>query len=105
MDTTLITSDLKTTHQLVNAYDKLSTNLKTTEHRIDMDNDKNDKLDKEFENDDYESLPRNSSTSIHLSAGAIAGIMEHCIVYPIDSVKVSDLKSVRRLFFFEQKII
>lgn len=50
-----------------------------------MDKELNDKS----EEIDYESLP-NSSTVIHLSAGAIAGIMEHTVVYPIDSVKVSE---------------
>ena len=84
MDTTLITSSDLNTQKLVNAYDKLSTNLKTSD-RVEMDI----KIDNDLDTDDYESLPQNSSTSVHLSAGAIAGIMEHCIVYPIDSVKVS----------------
>jgi len=37
---------------------------------------------------DYESLPTNS-VAVHMTAGAVAGIMEHCIMYPFDSVKVS----------------
>lgn len=83
MDTTFIPSELNTPHQIVNAYDKLS-NLKASD-KPDME-----KLDKEFDTDEYESLPKNiTSTSIHLTAGAVAGVMEHCIVYPIDSVKVS----------------
>jgi solute carrier family 25 iron transporter 28/37 len=36
---------------------------------------------------DYESLPTHS-LYVHLLAGAGAGMMEHCIMYPIDSVKV-----------------
>ncbi|GIY54599.1 mitoferrin-2 [Caerostris darwini] len=36
--------------------------------------------------DDYESLPTSSST-IHMVAGSFAGIMEHCLMYPVDSVK------------------
>ncbi|XP_051157389.1 mitoferrin-1-like [Leptopilina boulardi] len=36
--------------------------------------------------DDYESLPT-SSVGIHMIAGAFAGIMEHCVMYPLDSVK------------------
>ncbi|KFM78170.1 Mitoferrin-2, partial [Stegodyphus mimosarum] len=36
--------------------------------------------------DDYEHLP-NSSVSTHMVAGAFAGIMEHCVMYPLDSVK------------------
>lgn len=37
--------------------------------------------------DDYESLPTSNVTD-HMMAGAIAGIMEHCVMYPLDSVKV-----------------
>ena len=36
---------------------------------------------------DYESLPT-TSLRIQLLAGAIAGIAEHTIVYPIDAIKV-----------------
>lgn len=36
--------------------------------------------------DEYESLPT-SNTTTHMIAGAVAGVMEHCIMYPIDSVK------------------
>ena len=38
---------------------------------------------------DYESLPVNSSMTTHMIAGAIAGTMEHCVMYPFDFVKVS----------------
>ncbi|KZC07995.1 PREDICTED: mitoferrin-2 [Dufourea novaeangliae] len=34
----------------------------------------------------YESLPT-SSMPVHMTAGAFAGIMEHCVMYPLDSVK------------------
>ncbi|CAL8082385.1 unnamed protein product [Orchesella dallaii] len=36
--------------------------------------------------DEYETLPSSSITT-HMTAGAIAGIMEHCVMYPLDSVK------------------
>ncbi|EFA10359.2 mitoferrin-1 [Tribolium castaneum] len=36
--------------------------------------------------EDYESLPTNNVVT-HMTAGAIAGIMEHCVMYPLDSVK------------------
>lgn len=36
--------------------------------------------------DEYESLPTDK-VSTHLMAGAMAGIMEHCVMYPVDSVK------------------
>uniref|UniRef100_A0A2L2Y1N5 Mitoferrin-2 n=2 Tax=Parasteatoda tepidariorum TaxID=114398 RepID=A0A2L2Y1N5_PARTP len=37
--------------------------------------------------DDYETLPSSSSTVTHMVAGSFAGIMEHCLMYPFDSVK------------------
>lgn len=42
--------------------------------------------------EDYETLPT-QNPAIHMTAGAIAGVMEHCIMYPLDSVKVSMLES------------
>lgn len=36
---------------------------------------------------DYESLPTNNLWQ-HLLAGAMAGMMEHCCMYPVDCVKV-----------------
>lgn len=40
--------------------------------------------------DEYETIPSSNVTD-HMMAGAIAGIMEHCVMYPLDSVKVSVL--------------
>lgn len=39
--------------------------------------------------EDYETLPTTQNFTTHMTAGAIAGVMEHCIMYPLDSVKVS----------------
>ncbi|XP_065602629.1 mitoferrin-2 [Cyrtonyx montezumae] len=36
---------------------------------------------------DYEALPQGAAVSTHMLAGAVAGIMEHCVMYPIDCVK------------------
>lgn len=36
---------------------------------------------------DYEALPEDASIAAHLTAGAFAGIMEHTVMYPIDSIK------------------
>ncbi|CAF98715.1 unnamed protein product, partial [Tetraodon nigroviridis] len=36
---------------------------------------------------DYEGLPQGASTCTHMLAGAVAGIMEHCLMFPIDCVK------------------
>ena len=41
---------------------------------------------------DYEGLPQGAATSTHMLAGAVAGIMEHCLMYPIDCVKVYNTK-------------
>jgi len=37
--------------------------------------------------DDYESLPESMHPAIHMAAGALAGIGEHCVMYPVDVVK------------------
>ena len=37
--------------------------------------------------DDYEKLPT-SHIGAHMIAGAASGILEHCVMYPVDSVKV-----------------
>ncbi|XP_067084427.1 mitoferrin-1 isoform X1 [Osmerus mordax] len=36
---------------------------------------------------DYESLPPHVSITTHMTAGAVAGILEHTVMYPVDSVK------------------
>ena len=43
-----------------------------------------------MEFDDYESLPTND-VGIHMTAGAAAGVLEHCVMYPVDCVKVREL--------------
>jgi solute carrier family 25 iron transporter 28/37 len=37
---------------------------------------------------DYESLGTNSTMLQNAIAGALAGIGEHCVMYPVDSIKV-----------------
>lgn len=39
---------------------------------------------------DYESLPSDIGMATHMVAGAAAGIMEHCVMYPVDCVKVDN---------------
>ncbi|KAF9045801.1 mitochondrial carrier [Hymenopellis radicata] len=36
---------------------------------------------------DYESLPPNAGLGVNMLAGALAGISEHAVMYPIDSIK------------------
>ena len=50
-----------------------------------------------MEEDEYESLPPNASTTDHMIAGAAAGVMEHCIIYPVDVIKVIKLKLKKKL--------
>lgn len=38
---------------------------------------------------DYESLGANSTMGQNAIAGALAGIGEHCVMYPVDSIRVS----------------
>ena len=38
--------------------------------------------------EDYEALPANLHPTTHMIAGATAGITEHCIMYPVDCIKV-----------------
>ncbi|XP_072041978.1 mitoferrin-1-like [Amphiura filiformis] len=38
------------------------------------------------DDDEYETLP-SSTMGTHMMAGAVAGVMEHCVMYPVDSVK------------------
>lgn len=36
---------------------------------------------------DYEALPSNASLGVNMMAGALAGITEHAVMFPIDSIK------------------
>ena len=40
---------------------------------------------------DYESLGQSSTMAQNATAGALAGIAEHCLMYPVDSIKVRTL--------------
>nr|XP_042696224.1 mitoferrin-1 isoform X2 [Chrysemys picta bellii] len=44
-------------------------------------------MEAESPGEDYESLPTGASLSTHMTAGAVAGILEHTVMYPVDSVK------------------
>lgn len=44
----------------------------------------------EEEEYDYESLGANTTMLQNAFAGALAGIAEHCAMYPVDSIKVSE---------------
>lgn len=37
--------------------------------------------------DPYESLPGGRNTVVYMTAGALAGVLEHCVMYPVDVVR------------------
>lgn len=66
--------------------DKESIVLKTNQNNPSSDS-YNRPIAQSVSVDDYESLPSDKLSHIML-AGASAGIMEHCIMFPFDTVKV-----------------
>lgn len=53
--------------------------------------------DEPFNSDgDYESLPPHVSVATHMTAGAVAGILEHTVMYPVDSVKVMHTEAAQQ---------
>ena len=48
--------------------------------------------------DDYEALPEYTPFHIVAAAGAAAGVAEHCVMYPVDSVKVCCLEKRKILW-------
>lgn len=59
--------------------------------------------------EDYESMPASASLSTHMMAGAMAGMMEHVVMYPLDSVKVwllfnFHIHQLNDLFFFSKRL-
>ncbi|KAI1900802.1 hypothetical protein AGOR_G00053620 [Albula goreensis] len=54
---------------------------------LDMSESKEIRDGKSLEGDDYESLPPTASLVTHMTAGAVAGILEHTVMFPVDSVK------------------
>lgn len=54
--------------------------------------------------DDYENLP-DSKLSITLFAGACAGIMEHIVMYPVDTIKVISVYYLKKYYRNYDKFI
>ncbi|CAK8675608.1 unnamed protein product [Clavelina lepadiformis] len=48
--------------------------------------------------DDYEALPTEWPASVHMMAGAAAGVMEHATMYPIDCVK-TQMQSIQTVHY------
>ncbi|XP_054434959.1 mitoferrin-1 [Pteronotus mesoamericanus] len=59
----------------------------TVGRRMDGDSRDGGGGSKDAGSEDYENLPTNASLSTHMTAGAMAGILEHTVMYPVDSVK------------------
>ncbi|KAL7753167.1 Fe(2+) transporter [Sorochytrium milnesiophthora] len=59
-----------------------STATRLSEQRADTTPKDND--DDEY---DYEGLPSSASPGVHMIAGALAGITEHTVMYPLDHIK------------------
>ncbi len=50
--------------------------------------------------EEFESLPDEYSFPTHLFAGAMAGIAEHAILFPMDSIKVDSLSIMDNYYSF-----
>ena len=64
-----------------------STSIFITTHRNHLRSSLH-RMTQAIEEFEYEALPENASLSASLLAGAFAGIAEHAIMYPVDSIKV-----------------
>ncbi|XP_066500270.1 mitoferrin-1 [Hoplias malabaricus] len=52
---------------------------------VEMSQPERENVTEEY--DVYESLPPHASLTTHMTAGAVAGVLEHTVMYPVDSVK------------------
>ena len=57
-----------------------------------------------MDDSEYESLPTERVT-VHLAAGALAGVMEHCVMYPVDCVKVRSIRFTGFLLEFKNSSV
>jgi len=64
----------------------LKTIFRIPEEPVTIKTIKNDYYLKDKEEQDYESLPT-QSLLINAGAGTLAGIAEHCVMFPVDSIK------------------
>ena len=55
-----------------------------------------------MEESEYETL-HTENLGVHMLAGAFAGIMEHCVMYPVDFVKVYFIVSLIKIKRFHNK--
>uniref|UniRef100_A0A8C6UV04 Mitoferrin-1 n=1 Tax=Neogobius melanostomus TaxID=47308 RepID=A0A8C6UV04_9GOBI len=54
---------------------------------LEMSQVKSQELEAFSSDEGYESLPPHAPVTIHMTAGAVAGVLEHTVMYPVDSVK------------------
>jgi hypothetical protein len=50
--------------------------------------EQSDIIDRESDDFDFEGNRDGASFLVHMTAGSIAGLMEHVALYPIDTIKV-----------------
>ena len=55
-----------------------------------------------MEESEYETL-HTENLGVHMLAGGFAGIMEHCVMYPVDFVKVYFIVSLIKINRFHNK--
>ena len=55
--------------------------------------------------DDYESLPPSTPLYVSCTAGALAGVAEHCAMFPVDSVKVCYFHKFYNVYFLDARQI
>ena len=74
------------------SYDELKINIHTTQNQQHL---RSMNLGTRTMSESYESEPfsrvtkdTEHNTLVYIMAGAAAGIMEHCVMYPVDSIKV-----------------
>jgi hypothetical protein len=58
------------------------------EYQIKEKQEQNIVIDSESDDFDFEGNRDGASFLVHMSAGSIAGLMEHVALYPIDTIKV-----------------
>jgi hypothetical protein len=54
------------------------------------------KITEDFE---FEEERGNTPISVHMTAGSIAGLMEHVAIFPLDTIKVNKIFLISRLIY------
>lgn len=71
---------------------------------LSLPHDKSQAVSQSVSMDDYESIPSDKLSHI-MMAGATAGIMEHCVMFPFDTIKVCSLSTLLGLVIYFERWI